>query len=99
MHTQVANGLLHELHHEQGIDHHHEDDGSIHYDASEESKEHVQQQCTSPCQFLLPGTATVAAHQLPPDALPPARATFIPDPDLEDPERPPVFAPGTTAGG
>lgn len=99
LHALVESELMHEIDHEQGIGHHHDDDGSVHYDDSDESAEHVQHDCAGPCQCLLPDTSKLAAPQGMPGESPLPFTSFIPDPDLEDPTRPPVQAPGLAAGG
>jgi hypothetical protein len=98
-HALVENGLLHELEHDHGIEHHHDEDGSVHYDDSDESKEHVQHHCASPCHFLLTGMTSPVVNPGGQGEAPRSAQSFVPDPDLEDPERPPVFAPGTATGG
>jgi hypothetical protein len=99
LHALVEAGLQHEIAHDQGVEHHHDDNGAVHYDDSDESSEHVQHDCAGPCQCLLPEAAAASPPERLQGELALIRLAHIPDPDLEDPERPPVFAPGLTAGG
>lgn len=82
--------IAHEMAHQQGESHHHEDDGSIHYDDSGESDRHLAE-CSASCQQ----TAALSSF-----ALPHARLAlfsvlhaelwqYIPDPIPERPQRPP----------
>ena len=99
-HAQGPAPLVHVLEHEQGVQHHHhEEDGSVHYDASDESLDHVQE-CSShsqPFGFSLP-QLTVPPEEAAsePDAY---LARTVPEPFLDGPHRPPAFAPGPAAGG
>ncbi|KRB92357.1 hypothetical protein ASE26_05070 [Duganella sp. Root198D2] len=85
-----AHGVLHDEH----VSHHHEADGSIHFDASDESVQHVQDHSCSPqpTGLLLPAVAA-APDQL--VEIVSARViAYIPDPMLELPHRPPALALG-----
>lgn len=97
--TPPAAAVSHALAHDQSQLHHHDDDGTVHYDESEASLEHAADQ-SSPVQFSLinPG---VIAFMLPAASLAdyPDPVSYIPDPCLDDPQRPPSFAPGLAAGG
>lgn len=92
--------LLHELEHEQGVaHHHHEEDGSVHYDDSDESREHAQEHSSStqPAGF---GHARLAIPFARPVDTPGFYvARRVPEPFLDGPHRPPSFAPGHAAGG
>jgi hypothetical protein len=82
--------FVHEVLHDEHISHHHEDDGSVHFDSSDESVQHVQDHSCSPPPggLFVPELApapnelveTVSIHLV----------TFIPDPMLEMPHRPPA---------
>ena len=88
-------GIAHQVAHIEHIEHHHHDaDGSVHYDDSEESAQHTQDHSCSP-QF--------AFLAIPYQALAPEPATgavdatvtgFIPDPFLDSPLRPPALTLG-----
>lgn len=82
--------FTHEVLHDERVSHHHDDDGSIHFDVSDESAQHVQDHCCSP----QPGGLFVPELLSPPpqlvETIPVAEITFIPDPMLEHPHRPPA---------
>lgn len=84
--------IVHELEHDQGIQHHHhEDDGSIHYDQSDESAQHAQDHPASPHSAWSPAphVFTPAAARLSARvALEPSR--FVPEPFHDGPHRPPA---------
>ncbi len=90
--------LFHQVDHAEAP-HHHDDDGSIHYDNSDESSEHSGE-CSASHQQSLLTSGAVLFNQLVVSA---ARRfdplSFIPHPYLDDPQRPPARAPGFTAGG
>lgn len=98
VHALIGSGLVHEVVHDQGIEHHHDQDGSIHYDQSDESEQHVQEHCGA-AQFILPVSFSATLPGTPQGERPLVRPTFIPHPHLEDPDRPPVPAPGFRTGG
>lgn len=81
--------LAHEMEHAEGISHHHEEDGTVHYDDSVESKLHLAE---SSSVHWPPGLPTIVVLALPLilscKALedPPA---FFPDRVPEQPQRPP----------
>jgi hypothetical protein len=99
LHSLVDSSLSHEIDHQQRVEHHHDDDGTVHYDSSEASAEHIQHDCAGPCQFLIPDDAPAAQPKRMQGEAPLARPSHLSNPDLEDPERPPVPAPGLAAGG
>jgi hypothetical protein len=82
--------IAHEIEHDEHVQHHHEDDGSIHYDDSDESAQHLLDHPASPQPAhmvlpVLPGAppqlvSTVATEE----------ASYIPDPLLDCPHRPPA---------
>ena len=96
--TGVAS-LVHVLDHDEGVSHHHEHDGSVHYDDSDASLEHTQEHscatqpagCGLPRSFLFFGKATAQRGSY--------VAALVPDPVLEGPHRPPAFPLGHDAGG
>lgn len=86
------------LAHEEHILHHHEDDGSVHYDTSDESLAHAQDHsCAQPVGLHL------LSLSFPPEEQAYALASFIaapvPEPFLDGPRKPPRHAPGHAAGG
>lgn len=92
--------LVHELQHEAGIQHHHhEEDGSVHYDESDESFEHAQDH-SSPSQpvgfavarMVLPAEQPVCEPGL-------YVAQAVAEPFLDGPHRPPAPSLGPTAEG
>ena len=92
--------LVHELEHDQGISHHHHaDDGTIHYDDSDASRDHAQDH-TSPSQPAGVGLPPlpVAPEQLV-SKLVSHVTQWVPEPFLDGPSRPPSPAPGQAAGG
>jgi hypothetical protein len=92
--------LAHELEHKEGIQHHHhEEDGSIHYDESEESRVHGLEHSSSaqPFGFHVPTLTLPLERQRPACASFIARA--VPEPFLDGPRKPPRLAPGHAAGG
>jgi hypothetical protein len=92
-------GIGHELDHAAEIEHHHDDDGSVHYDGSEESAQHIEDHSSCaqvaflavPFQSIAPEQGACAADG--------ALARFIPDPCLDSPLRPPAPTLGHAAGG
>jgi len=86
--------ISHELLHDEGVSHHHDDDGSIHFDASEESAQHVQDHsCASQPAGLFVPELIAAPIQLV-ETITLSENLFIPDPMLEQPHRPPAPALG-----
>lgn len=86
--------LMHEVLHDEHVSHHHEDDGSIHIDDSDESSRHIEDHSSSPQPVGLPIPFLVAAplelvHTVSGDLV-----AFIPDPMLALPHRPPASALG-----
>ncbi len=85
-----AQEVVHEVMHEEHISHHHEEDGTLHVDDSEESVQHVQDHSVPPQPVTL--TASLAPIA-PPELVSPVvaeRVQIIPDPMLECPHRPPA---------
>jgi hypothetical protein len=82
--------LAHELEHSEGVSHHHEDDGSVHYDDSVESESHLAD-CSIGHHYQ-PGLPASLVFALPDDrpvALAEDGPAFIPDPVPQRPQRPP----------
>lgn len=89
--AEKAFDIAHEVEHLQAVSHHHDDDGSVHYDDSGESTAHSADHSAShsPHAGSLPSVAmplltiqpfTIRLHE---------PAYYIPDPFLKDPQRPP----------
>jgi hypothetical protein len=81
--------IAHEIEHLDGTSHHHDDDGSIHYDDSGESAKHFSEHSASQQAATLPSTApllltltllSVTRNEL---------RQYISDPIPERPQRPP----------
>jgi hypothetical protein len=95
-----AGSLAHAVAHDENIlHHHHEDDGSVHYDASEKSLAHAQDHhsCAQAIDLLIP-LAIVPPEQLLSGVIVPA-AEALTEPFLDGPRKPPRHAPGHAAGG
>ncbi len=81
--------LAHEIAHQQGTSHHHEDSGSIHYDESPESAQHLadHEACQSsasllPAVLALPGFSPASVNI-------DHSGRYVPDRFPECPQRPP----------
>lgn len=89
----AANGwfdIAHELEHLEGTSHHHNDDGSIHYDDSSESDKHFAEHSASGQQVAtLPSLAHPQVLLALLAVVPADFAQYIPDPIPERPQRPP----------
>ncbi|MDM5181339.1 hypothetical protein PO883_29590 [Massilia sp. DJPM01] len=87
------------MEHTDDVHHHHHDDGKVHYDESDESAQHSHEPSAT-VQHFLPEVALALfsplSQSLADRSYP---ASYIPDPYLDDPQRPPAFAPGLAAGG
>ena len=92
--TGESTTIAHELAHEENIQHHHEDDGTVHYDDSGESADHMldHQASAQPLHIVAP-SVPAAPEQLV-SSLPARAALPIPDPFLDCPHRPPAIALG-----
>jgi hypothetical protein len=86
--------IVHELDHASGVQHHHGDDGTVHYDHSDESAEHVSDQSAAHQPPGLP-VPTMPAMLVAP-SLPDFDdvTQFVPDPAPDGPLRPPLFSLG-----
>ncbi|MFC0253628.1 hypothetical protein [Massilia consociata] len=91
--------LAHLLEHEEGVQHHHDDDGSVHYDDSEASRDHAQDH--SSC--AQPATCSFQPRTVPPEQLvtrvPVHPEQPAPEPYLDGRRKPPRHALGHAAGG
>ena len=99
-HADAMSSLMHELEHAEGVYHHHHDgDGSVHYNQSDESVEHVQDHSCSPhpAGFSLPALIVPPEQQV--SKLAPFVADAVPEPFLDGPRKPPRLALGQAAGG
>lgn len=95
-----AGSLAHAVAHDENIlHHHHEDDGSVHYDASEQSLAHAldHHSCAQPIGLLVP-MPIVPPDQLRSGIVVPAAQT-VTELFLDGPRKPPRHAPGHVAGG
>lgn len=95
----AAGAALHALGNDTRLHHHHQDDGSVHYDDSDASLDHAQDHssCAQPAVFPI---ARLMLPSAPPASLLARYVTrVVPEPFLEGPHRPPACAPGQTAGG
>lgn len=95
----AGTGTTHQLEHADHVHHHHHDDGKVHYDESDESEQHSHEPSATAQN---PGPKMERALFSPlndslADRIDPV--SYIPDPYLDDPQRPPAFAPGLAAGG
>ncbi len=91
-------GLSHEMEHAAEL-HHHEGSGAIHYDDSEASIAHADEHSAAAQFSLLNGASMIVSASPFSFADYPDPASYQPDPFLDDPQRPPAFAPGLAAGG
>jgi hypothetical protein len=98
-HAYGAATLAHVLEQGERIQHHHDDDGSVHYDNSEASREHSQDHSScaqvATCSFPRP----VTPPEQPTGEVAGALARPAPDPFLDGPRKPPRHALGLAAGG
>jgi hypothetical protein len=81
--------INHALEHSDGVNHHHEDDGSIHYDDSDESVQHAFEHAASQPPVVLPSVYFPAALQVADADMAVYAPRNIPDPIPERPQRPP----------
>lgn len=99
-HADATSSLMHGLEHAEGVyHHHHQGEGSVHYDQSDESVEHVQDHSCSPhpAGFSLPALIVPPEQQV--SKLAPFVADAVPEPFLDGPRKPPRLTPGQAAGG
>lgn len=91
--------IVHEFEHDESAYHHHEEDGSVHYDESDESIDHAQEHSSppQPVGFGFPRLVLPPEQAL--SELGPYVAQAVPEPFLDGPHRPPAFALGHAAGG
>lgn len=82
--------IAHEVEHLEATSHHHGDDGSVHYDDSGESTAHcADHSASSPQSATMPSVAMPLLTIQPVTVKLYEPAYYIPDPFLEDPQRPP----------
>ena len=81
--------IVHEVEHLKATSHHHNDDGSVHYDDSDESAAHFADHAASPQSASLPSGAMPSLVIEPYTIKLYEPAYSLPDPFLEDPQRPP----------
>ncbi|HKY00938.1 MAG TPA: hypothetical protein VJM53_00125 [Burkholderiales bacterium] len=81
--------LLHEMHHDQQLSHHHDEHGQMQHDRSQESDEHMADHAC--CHAALAFFSFISFKMARPEsASPPTfRAPYVGDADLEQPQRPP----------
>ncbi|MCC2955929.1 hypothetical protein LK542_09920 [Massilia sp. IC2-477] len=91
--------VAHAVAHDENILHHHHEDDSVHYDASEKSLAHTQDHhsCAQALDLLLPSCIVPPEQLL--SSLVASSAGTIPEPFLDGPRKPPRHAPGHAAGG
>jgi len=81
--------IAHEVEHLQATSHHHDDDGSVHYDDSGESAAHSVDHSAFQQSASLPSVAMPLLTIQPFTIRLREPAYYIPDPFLKDPQRPP----------
>jgi hypothetical protein len=86
--------LSHEAAHDAQVQHHHDDDGSVHYDDSDESAQHLHDHAVSAHSAVLAGPQLAAAPLPLIGTVRPDFSAFIPDPALDSLLRPPAATPG-----
>ncbi len=96
---EIEFSVAHESAHEDGTEHHHDADGAVHYDHSDESARHIHDHSSSPQLAFLAAPLAALAPQPANRATEDAMARFIPDPFLDSPLRPPADALGQAAEG
>ena len=79
--------------------HHHDGHGSVHYDESDESVAHADEHSRVLQLSLLNRVSTAFRVSLSALVDFPDPASDVPNPFLDDPKRPPAFAPGLATGG
>lgn len=98
--ASLAHQPEHQLEHDRGVQHHHhEEDGFVHYDDSDESRDHAQEQSST----SQPAGFGLARLTVPPEQSVSELGAYVarpvPEPFLEGPHRPPASTPGQAAGG
>ncbi|WEF32961.1 hypothetical protein [Pseudoduganella chitinolytica] len=86
--------LAHEVEHDEHVQHHHDADGTVHYDNSEDSAHHVQDHSCTPQPAAMPLPLPALVVPEPVGFLRPAGTAAPPDPLLDCPHRPPSRALG-----
>jgi hypothetical protein len=83
--------IQHEIEHEQGVSHHHDQDGSVHYNDADESAQHaVDHVCSHPVPGLLSATMQLPDMAQVRTITMSSRADML-DHIPERPQRPPRF--------
>jgi len=86
----TASSIVHELDHDYGVrHHHHEADGSVHYDDSDESVKHLQEHSSGQPAGIIAQT-TLGAPPQPVSSILVEVTQFLPDPLPDCPHRPPA---------
>jgi hypothetical protein len=82
--------LVHELLHDEVKIHHHDEDGTIHFNDSQESmKHHSEHAANAPLLGLLPVTGLPVVTLTVLSRVPTPSVWYLPNPYLETPQRPP----------
>lgn len=85
-----ASALAHAPGHVQGTSHHHDDDGSVHYDDSDESIQHAQDHSACQPNFALPSVTIASLNFVRSTAVPALPGNVPSEVFLERPQRPPA---------
>ena len=96
--TLKVSGMFHEAERLTEM-HHHDDHGSVHYDDSDESAAHADEHSAVVQVSLLNRSNLAFEVSLFSLVDFPDPASYVPKPFLDDPQRPPAFAPGLATGG
>jgi hypothetical protein len=89
--AHAADGVEHLLMHAEKAPHHHDDDGSLHEDDSDQSARHLQSD-NALNLVALPSLAATGLQQAPPLAVTSSSVLEVPPPVLDGPNRPPRIA-------
>jgi hypothetical protein len=84
-----AYDLQHEMAHQHGVSHHHDDSGNVHYDDSTESKQHAADSVCCHHFASIASSNLFISFDAPSEAVNRTPATGVPPPFLERPQRPP----------
>jgi hypothetical protein len=94
LNLENAYNIDHELEHLERVSHHHDDDGSVHYDQSDESVQHISEHSACQHACALPSTGVQPFMVMLMATVPVESASDIPDLFLERPQRPPSLSLG-----
>lgn len=89
-----GNTIAHELAHDEHVQHHHEDDGSIHYDDSDESADHLLDHPASAQPVHILALLIPAAPEQLVSTVQRFAPSYVPYPYLDSPHRPPALTLG-----